>query len=363
MENFLSGGVAELKQARAAIIKAEKLNSEMLETEKLIKANDKDVDAQKKFMNDKIESSVKKRREEVEKYHDQQIADGKRDIKSIEKERKSAKTKAVNSRISGETDSLATENKKLNNQIKTLLRQAKVPTIFNNGLYYALYSPKSLKDFLILALAAIITMAVIPNVVCMLIDTTVVIKALIYVGIILVFLLIYFIIFIATRSTSKAAALEKTRAIRKRIKNNKKQIRITSDSIRTDKDESVYGLEKFDENIQQKTTALEAKEDAKAAALKDFDNTTAAEIRAEIENENLPKIQQLEADGKALKADFAQKKIEAETAAAEVNNSYTAYLGAKNTNAEKIDEMITLMEEGRAQTIMQALDIINGEIQ
>ena len=31
-------------------------------------------------------------------------------------------------------------------------------------------------------------------------------------------------------------------------------------------------------------------------------------------------------------------------------------------NAEKIDKMITLMKEGKAETIMQALDVMNGEI-
>lgn len=99
-----------------------------------------------------------------------------------------------------------------------------------------------------------------------------------------------------------------------------------------------------------------------SAALKDFDTNTAARIRMEIENENIPVIQQLEADGKALKADFVQKQADAQAAQTEINNTYAAYLGAKNATPEKIDDMITIIEEGRASTIMQALDIINGEI-
>ncbi len=362
MDNFLSGGAAELKQAKTAITRANKLNEAMLESEKLAKANDKDVESQKKYMNDKIESTIKSRRDELERTHDNQIAEVKKDLKNVEKDRKTAKAKAINDRITGETDSYATENKKLKGQIKTLFKQAKIPTFFNNRLYYALFYPKTILDFLILAAVVILTIAVIPNIVIALIDTTTFLKILLYVGIVLVFLAIYFIILITTRGPAKEVALEKARAIRKRIRSNKKQIRITSDNIRTDTDESSYGLEEFDENIQQINAAIEEKEEAKAAALREFDETTAARIRMEIENENLPVIQQLEADGKALKADFAQKQIDAQNAQTEINNTYAAYLGAKNASPEKIDDMITLIEEGRAQTIMQAIDIINGEI-
>lgn len=362
MENFLSGGINELKQAKTAITKANSLNEDMLESEKLLKSNDKDVEAQKKFMNDKIASSVKNRREELEKYHDEQIAEAKRELKSIEKDRKAAKAKAVNSRISGETGSYSAENKKLNSQIRSIFKQAKIPAFFNNGLFYSLFQPKTVKDFIVLAIAVILTIAVIPNVVCLLLDVSTWIKVLIYIGIVLLFVFIYFVILISTRSAGKTAAFEKVRTIRKNIKNNKKQIKITSDNIRTDTDESVYGLEEFDENIEKITAVIEEKEDAKVAALKDFDITTAESIKKEIENENIPIIQQLEADGKALKADYAQKQIAAKDAQDDIKNTYAAYLGSKNATPDKIDEMISVIEEGKAQTIMQALDIINGEI-
>lgn len=362
MDNFLSGGAAELKQAKAAITRANKLADEMLESEKLVRSNDKDVESNKKYMKDKIESTVKSRRDELVKSHDTIIAEAKKELKNIEKDRRNAKAKAINTRISGETDSFSNENKKLRGQVKTLFKQAKIPGFLNNRLFYALFYPKTILDFLILALVAILSIAVIPNLVIYLIKTTTFIKILIYIGIVLLFLAVYFIIMVSARGSAKEAAVEKARAIRKRINNNNKQIKATSDSIRTDTDESTYGLEEFDERIQQVTAAIEQKEDEKAAALKDFDTNTAARIRMEIENENIPVIQQLEADGKALKADFVQKQADAQAAQTEINNTYAAYLGAKNATPEKIDDMITIIEEGKASTIMQALDIINGEI-
>ena len=361
MENFLSGGINELEQAKAAIIKANRLEEDLLESERLLKANDKDIEAQRKAMNDKIESSVTSRREELEKFHDEQITESKKSIKAIEKERKAARAKAVNSRISGETGAFADQNKKLNSQIRAMFRQAKIPTFCNSAAYYSLFHPKTVKDFIILAVCVLLAVAVIPNVVCLLIKTTTFLRILIYVAIVLVFAALYFGIFVATKGNGKGSVIDKAYSLRKRVKNNRKQIRLTSDSIRTDQDESGYGLEQFDEDIRQAQNVLQSKEDAKAAALADFDSVTAPAIRQEIENECLPAIQQLEADSKALKADFMQKRSASTEAATNINNTYAAYLGAKNATPERIDEMINLLGEGQAQTIMQALNIVNGE--
>ena len=362
MDNFLSGGIPELEQAKAAIVRADKLNADMLESEKLLKANDKDVEAQRKFMTDKIESSIKERRDELVKFHDEQIQEVRKEIKNIEKERKAAKTKAVNSRISGATNQLTSDNKQINRQIRSMFRQAKIPACCNNAAYYSLFHPKTVKDFIILAICVIIAVVVIPNVVCLLIDTSTVIRVLIYAGIVLVFVALYFAIFVLTKGKGKASVIEKARVMRKRIRNNKKQIKLTSDNIRSDMDESGYDLQEFDIRLQQTNSALAARENAKTAALNEFDNVTAQSVKTEIENENIPVIQQLEADGKALKADFLQKQESAANAQSEIKNTYATYLGAKNTTPEKIDEIITIMNEGKAQTIMQALDIINGEI-
>jgi len=362
MENFLSGGILELKEARAAVSNAERLTSEMEETEKLLKANDKDVDAQKKFMNDKIESSIRNRREELEKAHDDQIAIAKKDLKSAEKNRKNARSKAVNERIAESTEFLNEENKKLNSQIKSVFKQGKVPSFCNTSLYYALFNAKTVKDFVIFAIAVLVAIAVIPNVVCLLLDVKTIYKVLIYIGIILIFLAIYFLVLIGTKSDSKAQAIDKAGAMRRKIAANKKQIKAMSNSIRSDVDESSYGLETFDSEISRCTQAIEEKEEAKKAALEDFDNYTAASIRTEIENENLPVIEQLELDGKALKADLEQKQAATQNAGNEIASKYAAFLGAKNANVDKIDELIGIINDGRAQTIMQALDVLNGEI-
>ncbi len=362
MDNFLSGGIAELEQAKAAIERAAELTADMEETEKLLRANEKDIEAQKKFMNDKIEASIRNRREELEKAHDDQIAIAKKDLKSAEKNKKSARNKAVNDRIAESTDYLNQENKRLNGQIKTLFKQANVPSFCNTTLYYALFNARTVKDFFIFAIAVLLAVAAIPNIVCALIDVKTIFKVLIYIGIILVFLLIYFFIFISTRSDQKADAIDKAHSIRRKIETNNQQIKSLSHNIKNDSDDSTYGLESFDADIQRCNDVINEKEAAKAAAVEDFNNYTASSIRKEIENENLPIIEELELEGKALKADLDKKQAEAQAANTDLTNTYAAYLGAKNATTDKVDELIGIIKEGKAQTIMQALDVQSGEI-
>ena len=56
------------------------------------------------------------------------------------------------------------------------------------------------------------------------------------------------------------------------------------------------------------------------------------------------------------------QKAEVVSLGEEISNSYGVFLGKKNMSEERIDKMIGLMQEGKAETIMQALDQINGEI-
>ena len=362
MENFLSGGIEELKAAKDCAARLARLTAAMEESEKLLKANDKEVSAQRKFMADKIEAAIRNRRGELEKAHDDQLSIAQRDLRSAEKNRKSAKSKAVSDRITGETEHLNAANKKLNTQINQIFRKAKIPTLCNTAFYFALFHARTVKDFLIFALTVLAAIAVIPNVVCALLNVSTVVKILIYVGIIIVFLAIYFALLAAGRSSeAKITAFEKAYQLRKRIAANKKQIKALSSNIRGDKDESSYGLEGYDADIQRCQAIVDEAEEAKEAALSDFDEYTAGSVRTEIENESLPAIEQLEADGKALKSDFLEKQEAAQKAKTELADKYAAYLGAENASEDKIDELITIISDGRAETIMQALDVLNGE--
>ena len=329
---------------------------------KALRSKEKDIEAQKKFMTDKIDSTVKSRRNALEKTHDEQINAAKKELRSARKEKTDAKNEAVSERITDETSALVTENSKIRSRIKTLFRQAKIPGFCNSDYYYAMFATRTAKDFVIFAITVVIAVAVIPNIVCALIKTTTTIKILIYIGIVVLFLLIYFLVFFWTRAGSKAKVIERVRPDRKRYAENRKQIKNISKNIRVDQDESTYGLHEFDAEIARCEQIAQQCEEAREAALQEFDEHTATAIKAEIESENLPIIEQMEQEAAQLKNDLSQKQSESQAATTLLANNYTSFLGAKNCTPEKIDELIALIRDGKAQTIMQAIDLQNGEI-
>ncbi len=362
MDNFLNGGVAELEQAKEAVLNEARLNAEAEELEKALRSKEKDLNAQKKFMTDKIESQIKNRRAELEDAHDDRIQDSKKTLRQAQKAKKDAMTAAVNSRIDRETTAHTSENSQIRTKIRAEFKQWKIPGFANTSYYYALFAPKTVKDVAAIIITVLICFAVIPNVVCALISVGTFVKVLVYAGIIVLFVLIYLLISVWTKSGAKSKIIEKVRPWRNKYKENKKLIRKLSRNIRTDDDESMYGLEDFDSEIARAEEEVESLEANKAEALLNFDNQTAAAIRAEIERENMPVIEEIEAEARELKQSCAAKQAEASAATNGLTNNYIATLGAKNATPEKIDSMIALINDGKASTIMQALDIINGEI-
>ncbi|MBR3004149.1 MAG: hypothetical protein IKH67_03655 [Lachnospiraceae bacterium] len=362
MENFLGGGVAELEKAKADIMAGRELSIAADEAEKALRAKEKDVETQKKYMTDKIESTIRSRRVELEKSHDEVIHGASKRLKEAERNKKTAKMDAVNARVKNETAELVEENKHLNRENKDLFKQWKMPGFCNTSYYYAMFSPRHAHEFLIFAATVIIAIALIPNIVCLLLNVTTAVKIIIYIAIVVFFLLIYFLILLLTRGGAKAKVVEKGRPNRDQIRANKKKIKQLAKSIRKDDDEEQYGLGEFDAEIEKERDAVAEAMEKKAEALKAFDAETAVEIKDEIEKENVPIIQNMEQEAKDLKEAALAKRADAQEAATAITENYQSYLGDKNLNPEKIDELIKLFDDGQATTIMQALDLQKGEI-
>ncbi len=361
--NFLSGGIAELQQAKTTIADANRLQANFDAAMAVASAKEKDFESQKKYVNDKINSAIKERRSVIKKTHDEQVDLANKNLKEAEKKRRNAKADAVQARISNETSDLNEQNDALKKQVKSLFKDNRMPAICNTKFFYALYAPKSASDFIILVLTVILTLGVIPNVVCALLQTDkLIIKILIYLAIVVFFVALYFIIFLISKRNAKGGIIEQARPLRASIKKNNKEIKKMSHSIVKDKDESTYGLEGFDSEIDSLQKVLNDTVQKREDALKVFDEETAVQIRDEIQKENQPTLDKMMEEMKASRAEFDSAKAQAAQAAENVTNNIEVYLGKKNTSVEKIDGLISLIQEGKASTIMEALDIQNGEI-
>lgn len=364
MDNsFLDGGIENLEMVKLKLQEENQKQELYNAAEANIKAKQKELDIQKKYVTDKIAGTTKERRAELKKQQDELVDAAAKDLKEAERKRKEAKAEAVSERMKNETAELVAQNEGFKKANSELFRSNKVPAFCNTEFYYALFAPKTGKNFVFFIITVVITLGLIPNVVCLLIKSDqLILKILIYLAIVIFFAAIYFIVFATTRGKGKGAIIEQGRMNMDQIEANTKEIKRIQRGIKSDKDESLYGLEGFDEEISNFQSTLETKVADRDAALKVFDEETAVAIKEEIEKENQPIIEQMETEMNEMQADLDGQKAEVVNLEEEISTSYGAFLGKKNMNAERIDKMISLMKEGKAETIMQALDVLNGEM-
>ena len=361
--NFLSGGIAELQYAKAAINEAAQLQAAAQAAEAQASEKEKNFESQSKYVQDKINDATKERRAELKKTHDDQVDHAGKNLKEAEKKRKAAKSDAVQARITDETADYEKKRDDLKREVKLLFKENKVPGICNTGFYYALYAPRRAGDFLIFVLTVIVAFGLIPNVVCMLLNTDqLIIKILVYIAVVIFFVLLYFIFFALSKRNKNGAVLEQARLKRTEIRSVKKQIKKTSKSIVKDKDESTYGLEGYDSEIAELQQIYSDVTNKREAALKTFDEETAKNIHDQIMNDNKETLDRMEAEMNESRKERELAKAKAAAAQENIANTLEVYLGKKNTSVDKIDGMITAIQEGKAKTVMEALDVINGEI-
>ena len=362
MENFLNGGIEELEAAKRAIIEEAEKNLASDSAKSALNAKEKELNAQKQFMSDKIESTIKNRRSELEKKHDAKIKEAERDVKEARKNKKDALSKDVNKRVKSENAFLAGENKKLKKENARLFKAAKIPGFCNTRLYYALFVPRSGLDFLLFAFSVIIAVVLIPNIVCYFLSLNTFYKIIVYLAIVVFFALIYFLVTIWTKSGEKGAVIEQGRPNMKAVKENKKAMKKQEKEIRKDEDETRYGLEDYDSEIDRRQEVFAAKNRAKENELRNFDVTVSVQIKHEIEDELVPKIEQLAKEADNLRNEYNIKNREAEEATEALNTNYAVYLTPKYTTCEKIDELISVINEGKASNVGQALEVIKGGV-
>ena len=185
---------------------------------------------------------------------------------------------------------------------------------------------------------------------------------LVYLAIVVFFVALYFLFFAISKRNKNGEVLERARLKRNEIRSVKKAIKKTSKSIEKDKDESTYGLEEYDSEIAGLQQIHNETIRNREAALKAFDEETAKQIEEEIRNENREALERMEVEAEESRKALESARTKASAAQGNINSTIEVYLGKKNTSVEKIDGMITLIQEGKAKTVMEALDVLNGEI-
>ena len=313
---------------------------------------EKSLEAEQKAVQDAISMTVKKRREEMESSYDSEIGKLQEKLKKIRARREKAKNQGMKDRIKEETVELHEHIR-----MKTLFQSQRVPSFCQSGFYYALYFPRGFREIITFLLTFAVCFLLVPyGVYSMLPDKKTLYVVLIYVAAIFVFGGIYTVVGNATKGRHQSA-LQEGRSIRSLINSNNKKIRVITASIKRDRNEAIYNLEKFDDEIAQLEQEMAQTIRKKKEALNTFENVTKMIIADEITGNSKAKIESLQ----AAYEDAGSRLRYTETIVKEkkifITDTYESYVGKEFLTAERLEELRRILESGEAGNISEAIEV------
>lgn len=360
--NVFNENVDYLKAARDELLKLEKMRRAL----ESLKAEDKRIQraiaTEEKSISDEIEQTLKTRQEEIADTYDKELENNMEKTKRLNAKRNQTKTKRINERVEQETAGVREENRLLLNEMKTLFKQEHVPAFCNTKLYYAMFMTKGIGEIFKFLLTLIIGLFAIPGMFCLVgrktFLATVKQPILSYVIIYAIFIVLFFIIYIIIINNTKVKyrdTLIEGRKIKEKIRANHKQIKAITNSVTKDKDESKYGLDDYDRKLKELQDEASNIATSKQEALTIFENETQKVIIDEIQKRREGALNALEEKYQ----DVEEKSALGEEAVAKqkvfINQHYEAYLGKDFMKLDKLADLISIMEEGDAETVSDAI--------
>ena len=363
--NILSGDLRSLKEFRNIVEQYEEAKTLCAQSASEEKRLEKELTINKKNLKDTIDSTVKKRRNEVEDKFDEEISKDKDKLKKIQNKREKAKNIGVKGRIAEETSDLTDQNNELKKNIKSSLKEIKMPRFCGSGFYFTLYFTKGAAEVFICAVMIILMFLIVPAAVYLALPFeklpekyNIPAFAITYFVVVVIVFFVYKIIGDLTKRKHEEE-LRAVRALRDRIDSNKKQISNITKSITKDKNEDMYGLEDFDSQIKALEDDIAKIIADKEAALKNFDESSSVNIVAEIENREMPRINEIENSYNEMAGRHAELEESVKQMGLKISTDYEAYLGKEYTDTVRLDEIISIMETGRATTVSEAINVYN----
>lgn len=316
---------------------------------------EKALEAEKKAVADQIRLTIKKRLEEINASYDKEITKGQEELKRVRSRREKAKTQGVQARIEEETSVLKEHNQELQAQMKSLFQENHVPVYCRSSLYYSLYFPRWFGEIMVAAASIAIAFVLVPYGLYYLIPHR---NPLFLAGIYVLAILLFGGIYVGVGNKGKLLHLEvlkQGRAIRDQIHSNNKKIKVITSTIRKDRNESMYDLVAFDDDIARAEQELSQVSNKKKEAMNTFETVTKTILSDEIEHNSKSKIEELQtayeqttSERKEVEAQRKEKKLF-------VTDHYEAYLGSGFLDPIKIAELITILQNGQAQNLTEAL--------
>lgn len=341
-----------LEEARVRADDVRKLANLTYKKEMQYKEYTKQYEDESRAVQDSINMTIKKRKSELEKSFDVEIDKADDMLKAAHQERGKAKASRQKDRIGRETRELRDGIRRFDNEARTLFKQENIPEYCGSKFFLALTYPSGLIDVLICALCFAVIFAIIPFVLINALDLSASVTALIYIAEIIVFGFIYYIFFLRYKILH-SDTINQARQIRKRIKADEKQINAIKQNIIHDKNEEMYDLGGYDEQISNIEGDKNEVGMMKRAALDDFEHNTKVKITNEINLNNKQRLEDLLNKSNQAKVDYDEYFENLQSMRLDLARDYETVLGKDYTD-EEIDAYIAYLRSGQATNISEA---------
>lgn len=360
-ENVLSAGINELYSMKQTLTELEGLKAKNTELTAREEQLEKEINVKEKQLADKIAAVTKTRRTELEAAYNEQVEKTKSRMRKVRSKKEKMKSSKISERIEAETSELAEEQKQYREEIKEIYKSNKIPKFLNNTYVHALYLPQGIRDILIILLTLAITLFAIPcGIYYFLLPVKTVYLVVTYIITVLLFGGLYMLIYRKTKERYPDAFLQ-IRNLRRNIAEKRRQIRAMERGIRKDKDESSYGLDKFNQELAELDEDICRISEEKKKALKKFENETKKVIADELTAESAKELNLLRNEHEKAYEEQRRTEEKIKTLTVTITDRYNTYIGKENMDIAMLDQLTRIMEAGEAATIGEALSIYRTE--
>lgn len=355
--NILTGGTEVLEEMKATLLQLDELQCRTKDLLDKQTALEKEIAAKTKVMNAEITSVISKRQSEVEKTYDIQIEKTRERIKMVKAKRDKYKGTKVSERISDETSELREQIRSLKQDIKGIFSREHICRIYNSKFFFSMFMPSEIGDFLTVFLVIILILALPLGIYAIAIPAAVRtwwMLALLYLGVVAVAFILFMVFFKGVRM-KHLEAFREVKTIRDKISFTEKRIKRLEKSIIKDKDESTYGLEKYDEEISGLDARIDEIIAEKKQALTEFENQTKKNVTEEIKARYNGELEALKTENETAYDEQRAADGQIKSLSLELSRKYEAYVGKENLSVPVIESLISIIQNGEATNIADAL--------
>ena len=269
--------------------------------------------------NELIASTIYQKKQELERSYDEIIKEAEQRVKVAEKEKANEKKKNLDKLVEHNTRSLRESNVYLNNEIKRLLKENKLPGFINSSVYMSIWNPTTLSEKLGRILAILIVLSI-PSIICFgthgaQLKATFPLDIIRFIIILLVYCIFIFIaglIWLAIEKMTKKnpEILKEVKELRKNISDNKNEIKKITKETSEEDSEQKFDYTKLDREIEAGKIEVDNYRTKRKNALENFIATTQDEIERKVGEEAKRSMSAIDVEIDATKTEIAslQKK-------------------------------------------------------